>query len=255
MIADATYLAGRHLRAFTRQPYYLFVTIVQPIIWLLLFGQLFRGVTRLDGFGNDSYIAYLTPGIVVMTAVFSCGWSGMGYVEDMRRGVLDRLLTTRASRGGILLGSLGFQAVMTLLQSAIIAALGIASGARFGGGPLSLLAFALCTVLLGSAIASLSNAIALVTRQEESVIATSTLTVLPLTFLSTTLLPRSLAPGWVGDVGRFNPVDWTVAAGRQTLHGGVDWSLVGTRIGLLALLALACAWLSTRAFRTYQKAI
>jgi len=255
MIADAAHLAGRQLRAFARQPYYLVVTIIQPVIWLLLFGQLFKGVTRLDGFGHDSYIAYLTPGIVVMTAVFSCGWSGMGYVEDMRRGVLDRLLTTRASHGGILLGSLGFQAVMTLTQSAIIAGLGIASGARFGGGALSLLAFALCTVLLGSAIASLSNAIALLTRQEESVIATSTLTVLPLTFLSSTLLPHSLTPGWIGDVSRFNPVDWTVAAGRQTLHAGVDWSLVGSRIGLLVLLALACGWLSTLAFGTYQRAI
>ena len=255
MITDASHLAGRHLRAFARQPYYLVVTIIQPVIWLLLFGQLFKGVTRLDGFGGDSYIAYLTPGIVVMTAIFSCGWSGMGYVEDMRRGVLDRQLTTRASRAGILLGSLVFQAVTTLIQTVIIAGLGLATGARFHGGAASMLAFALCVVLLGAAIASLSNAIALVTRQEESVIATSTLTVLPLTFLSTTFLPRSLTPGWIGDVAHFNPVDWPVAAGRETLHGDVDWSLIGTRIGLLAALALACAWLSTRAFGLYQKAI
>jgi ABC-2 type transport system permease protein len=258
MIRNTLDLTGRSLRAFARQPYYLVVTLVQPVVWLLLFGQLFRRVTDLPGFGGsggDSYIAYLTPGIVVMTAVFSCGWSGMALVTDMQRGVLDRFLTTPARRGSLIGGSLGFQAVTTLIQSAIIAGLGLATGARFHGGALVMLAFGGCVVLLGSAIASISNAIALLTRQEESVIATSTFLTLPLTFLSTTFLPARLVPGFIQDVSRANPVDWAVTAGRETLRPDVDWSVVASRAGLLAAVALICAWLSTRAFRVYQRSV
>jgi ABC-2 type transport system permease protein len=255
MTADAVHLAGRSLRAFARQPYYIVATLVQPVIWLVLFGQLFQGVIRLPGFEGVDYVAYLTPGIVVMTAIFSCGWSGMGYVDDMRRGVLDRFLTTRATRSGILLGSLTFQAVMTLIQSAIILALGIATGARFGGGVAIFAVFAVCVVALGSAIAAFSNAIALLARSEESVIATSTLIVLPLTFMSSTFLPASLAPDWIGEVARFNPANWAVVVGRETLRADVDWGLVASRAGLLVAFAAVCALLSTRAFGAYQRSL
>ena len=94
------YMAARDLRALWRQPWYIAVTLVQPVIWLLLFGELFKGVADLPGF-SGSYIAYLAPGIVVMSALFSSGWSGMGTIEDIDRGVTDRLLVSpvRRARG------------------------------------------------------------------------------------------------------------------------------------------------------------
>ena len=75
----------RHVRAFLRQPWWIVVTLMQPIIWLLLFGALFKAVTKIPGFGGDSYIDFLTPGVVVMLAVSSAGWTGMGFIEDCSR--------------------------------------------------------------------------------------------------------------------------------------------------------------------------
>ena len=84
----------RGLRVFVRHPAYLGMTLMQPIIWLLLFGALFKAVTQIPGFGGGSYIDFLTPGIVVMLAVSSAGWTGMGFIEDIHGGVMDRMLVS-----------------------------------------------------------------------------------------------------------------------------------------------------------------
>ena len=76
-------IAGRWLRAQYRSPALIAFTLVQPAIWLLLFGQLFKGVVNLPGFSDSSYIAFLTPGIVMMTAMMWSGWSGTTFITDM----------------------------------------------------------------------------------------------------------------------------------------------------------------------------
>jgi ABC-2 type transport system permease protein len=255
MAADSAHLTARGVRALLRQPYFLVITLVQPVIWLLLFGQLFKRVAEIPGFATGSYIAFLTPGIVVMTALFSSGWAGMGFIIEMERGVLNRFLVTPAPRGALIAGSLGYQALATTVQSAIIISLGLLAGARFPGGVASVLALVVCAMLLAMAFASFSNALALLLRKQESVIAVANLLVLPLSFTSSTLMPENLLPGWMQAVARFNPVNWTVTAGREALQSDVDWGLVLSRAGWLAVLALACGWLSTRAFRAYQRSI
>src|SRR5215470_11723751 len=80
----------RYLRALLRQPAFVVITLVQPLIWLLLFGALFKAVTQIPGFRGGSYLDYLTPGIVVMLAVSSAGWNGMAFIEDINGGVMDR---------------------------------------------------------------------------------------------------------------------------------------------------------------------
>ncbi|MGH2511215.1 MAG: ABC transporter permease, partial [Candidatus Limnocylindrales bacterium] len=77
-LAQTGYLTGRHLRSFLRQPWFVGISLVQPVIWLLLFGALFKSVALIPGFATDAtYLDYLVPGVLVMTALFSCGWSGM----------------------------------------------------------------------------------------------------------------------------------------------------------------------------------
>src|SRR3954465_12845954 len=90
----------RYLRVLRRQPAYLGITLTQPIIWLLLFGPLFKAVTRLPGFQGGSYVDFLTPGVVVMLAVSSAGWTGMSFIEDINAGVMDRVLVSPVWRAG-----------------------------------------------------------------------------------------------------------------------------------------------------------
>ncbi len=254
-LANSAQVTVRYLRAFLRQPYYIANYLVQPVIWLLLFGQLFKGVAALPGFAAGSYITFLTPGIVVMAAMLSTGWSGTSYVIDMERGVLDRFLVTPVRRGALIGGELIYQAGLVLLQSLIILGLGYLAGARFDGGIVTIVILLAGTMLLGTAFASLSNALALILRKQESVIAANVTLVLPLTFLSSTFLPINLMPSWMQQFSKYNPVNWAVEVGRQTLNSSIDWSLVGEHLAELLALTLVCAWLSIRAFRAYQRSL
>ena len=249
------YLALRDLRALWRQPWFVAVTLVQPLIWLLLFGELFESMADLPGFGDESYIAYLAPGIVVMSALFSSGWSGMATIEDINRGVTDRLLVSPVRRGALIGGRVAQAAVVIVLQSLIMVLIALAVGASFAGGVLGVIVLILLAALLGSALAALSNALALVTRQEESLIGAVTFLVLPLTFLSTALVSESLMPGWMQTVAAVNPVDWAIEAGRSATAASPDWGLIARDAGLLAALLALCGGLATRAFRSYQASV
>lgn len=254
-VSDSAQLGLRGVRALLRQPWYVAITLVQPVIWLLLFSQLFRRVTDIPGFTGTSYVAFLTPGIVVMTCLFSSGWGGMGFIIDMDRGVMDRFLVSPVRRGALIAGALAYQAIVLVIQSLIILGLGMLAGARFPGGAAVMAVFLGGVLLLGIAFASFSNVLALLIRKEESVIAAVNFVVLPLSFLSSTLMPENLLPGWMRSVTRFNPVDWAVVVGRETLSADVDWGVVLANTGYLVVLALGCAWLSTRAFRAYQRSV
>jgi ABC-2 type transport system permease protein len=255
VLANSAQITTRYLRAFLRQPYYIVGTLVQPVIWLLLFGQLFQRAAELPGFTTGSYVSFLAPGIIVMSAMLSAGWSGTSYVIDMERGVMNRFLVSPVSRGALIGGQLVYQAGMVLLQSLIILGLGLLAGARFYGGIASILILLVGTMLLGSAFAAFSNALALLLRKQESLIALNVTLVLPLTFLSSTFLPMNLMPLWMQDVARFDPVNWAVEVGRQTLSSTMDWSLVGAHLAELLAILLACAWFSILAFRAYQRSV
>jgi ABC-2 type transport system permease protein len=245
----------RGARVLRRQPAFLGITLTQPIIWLLLFGALFKAITEIPGFGAGSYINYLTPGIIVMLAVSSAGWTGMGFIEDINGGVMDRLLVSPAWRGAMNAGSVLYAVLQVLIQTALIVLLALALGANFVGGVGGILLLMLVAALLAATFASFSNAIAVLARQRETLIGAVTFVLLPLTFLSSALMQKSLAPAWIQDVSRFNPVNWAVEAGRSAAMQHVDWSLVGLRLGLLAALALLAGWLATRAFARYQRSL
>src|SRR5215469_5667369 len=88
--AHTTWMTGRQLRAIARQPAYLVIMLIQPVIWLFLFGSLFRKVVELPGFGTASYLDYLVPGVVIMSALSASMWSGMTVLEEIDRGIMDR---------------------------------------------------------------------------------------------------------------------------------------------------------------------
>jgi ABC-2 type transport system permease protein len=245
----------RYLRALMRQPAWVGITVTQPLIWLLLFGALFKAVTRIPGFHGGSYIDFLAPGVVVMLAVSSAGWTGMGFIEDINGGVMDRVLASPVWRGALNLGSVA-QAVLTIvIQSTVIVLLALAIGAHYGGGVGGVLILIVVASLLGGAFASLSNGVALHARQRETLIGAVSFVLLPLTFLSSALMQRSLVPSWVRSVSDFNPVNWAADAGRSATTAHVDWGLVGSRVGLLAALLVVCAAFATRAFGTYQRSL
>ncbi len=248
------YMTQRQLRMLFRQPVWIALTLIQPIIWILLYGQAFKNLPQLGGFRTSDYLTYLTPGIVIMTALFSGGWNGFGVIEDINRGVMDRFLVTPVSRGAIIVGRLLQLGIIAVIQSIILLVIGAVSGADYST-VLGLIILIVAGMLLGATFGGLSNALAVIVRREETVIAAVNFVILPLTFLSTVFLPSDQLSGWIRAFARLNPVNWAVEAGRGAVFPSPDWGLIVIRMGLLVLLALACTLLATRAFRAYQRSV
>jgi ABC-2 type transport system permease protein len=252
-------LTMRSIKALIRQPWFLAITLVQPIIWLLLFGQLFKSVIHIPGFaagagsGSGSYLVFLTPGVIAMTALFSSAWAGTVYIEDMNRGVMDRLLASPVSRGAMMIATLAYQAVTTVIQTIIVFAIAYAFGARFDGGAEGIAFTLLAAALLTMVFAALSNAVALLVRQQEALIGISQFLSLPLSFLGSAIMDIKLAPSWVRHAANYNPMDWAVVISRQTLSSAPDWGAIWPRLGALVVLAAVMGWVATRAFGTYQR--
>jgi ABC-2 type transport system permease protein len=254
-LSDTWHMTMRHVMELLRQPVWIFVTLVQPIIWLLLFGALFETVTEIPGFGSDNYIEFLTPGVVMMTAFFSSGWSGMGIIEDLNQGILDRFLVTSTSRSALINGRLVQSSITVLIQTVIIFGLALITGASFAGGVLGVAACLVVAVLIGAGFGALSNAMALITRKEETLIALMQFLLLPLTFLSVAFMQADLMPGWMQTVADFNPVNWSVEAGREALSSSPDWAAVAGWAGLLAAFFAAMLMFALRAFKAYQRSV
>ncbi len=255
IVNHTRYVTLRYLRAFVRQPGWVLITLVQPVIWLLLFGALFKRVIEIPGFRVNSYLDYLAPGVIVMTAISSAGWNGMAFIDDMTRGVMERMLVSPVWRPALTVGSLCYGALTTLAQSLIIVALVLIAGGTIPGGVVGVVALLAFACLIGGTFAALSNALALVARQRETLIAAVTFVVLPLTFLSGAFMKPSLAAGWIGDAARYNPVNWAVEAGRSAAGAHADWGLIGSRAGFLVVLLAFSLWLAGRAFGAYQRSL
>lgn len=247
-------LTGRQLRWAIRMPAFLVMNLVQPVIWLLLFGQLFKAVIELPGFGvGQSYLEFLTPGVVMMLALFGSAWSGTVYIQDMDRGVMDRFLTSPTNRGAMIVSTLVYQSILAVVQSLIVVGIAFWAGARFDGGLAGMLLLLLGVVLLTAVFCSFSNAVALLARDQTALIGISQLITLPLMFLSSAIMNTKLSPEWVRNVAAYNPFEWAVVVGREALSSDPDWASLWGHAGLLAALAVIMAALATSAFRVYQR--
>ncbi len=252
-LTDSLHLLLRHIRTTIRIPIWVAVTLVQPVIWLTLYGQLFRRVVEIPGFGSGSYIQFLTPGVVVMTALFGSAWSGMGIIEDLTDGVMDRMLATPVSRAALIFARVPHAALTVAAQSCIILLFGMLLGARIAGGIPGFMAILVLGALLGCGFSALSNGLALITRREETLIAVINFFGLPLTFLSTAFMVSELMPGWLRVLSRANPVNWAVDASRDAMLGK-DWGYVWMAGLMLAGFTLFSVGLATQAFRAYRRA-
>ncbi len=249
-------LTARQLRAFRRMPVFLAMNVVQPRICLLLFGQLFKSVVDIPGFGGGTdYLVFLTQGIVMMMALFGSAWAGTSYIQEMDRGVMDRFLASPTSRGAMIVATVLYQAVLTVLQTLVVLGVAWLAGARFDGGWRGIAVLLLAAVLLTFVFAAFSNGMALLAKAQTALIAISQIIAFPLMFLSSAIMDTALSPAWVGGVARFNPFEWAVVAGRGAMQAAPDWGTVWGQLGILAALAVAMTWLAARAFRIYQWAL
>jgi len=255
VLRDTWFMTLRQARNLLREPIWIVLLLVQPMVWLVLYGQLFRNVTKLGGFGTGSYITFLAPAIVVMNAFFGATWSGMSMIQDLDHKVVERFLATPASRFSLVLSQIVRSALTAAIQAVVILLVSLALGVRIHTGLAGWVTIIVAAILVNSAFAGVSQAIALLTRREATMIAVANFIGLPLLFLSTTMIARPQMPQWMQTVAKFNPVDWGVRAAREVVLPNTAWSTVGWYLLLLLLLSAATAGWATYTFRAYQRSL
>lgn len=247
-------LLGRGLRLIGRQPVAIAMMVVQPLVWLLVYGQLFHTLPRLGGFGTDSYLEYLAPGIAIFAAFNHGAWEGGGVVSDLERGTVDRFLATPLPPFS-LLWSRGLQAAMIGGgQALFVIAVAVALGADLRGGLLGLLIILVAAVLVCLAFATANQALALVVRRSETMTMIGLFTTFPLMFTSTMFTSAAQLPAWMQYVAMINPVNWAVEAARTAMLDS-GWTLALRHLAALAALLLVTASLARLALLRYQRSL
>jgi ABC-2 type transport system permease protein len=178
----------------------------------------------------------------------------MGMIEDLDRGVIERFLATSARRVAVVAARILESAIVATLQALLILLTGLALGAT-NGGIQGWLVILLASFLIAAGFAGLSHGIALLTRQEASMIAIAQFIGLPLLFFSSLLIARSLIPGWMRDLSLLNPVEWAVRAARGEALPGTAWDEMGAFLALLLAFAALTAGFATWTFRAYQRTL
>ena len=249
------FMIVRQATNLTREPIWIALLLIQPMIWLILYGQLFKRVVHLGGFGTTSYVTFLAPAIVIMNAFFGATWSGMGMINDLKFKVIERFLATPASRLSLVLSQIVRAALTAAIQAVIILLVALALGVRVHEGAVGWLVVIVVSMLVTMPFAGISQGIALLTRREATMIALANFIGLPLLFLSSTLLAASQMPHWMQVATRFNPLNWGVIAARGAVLPGTDWTSIGVHVGYLAALTVATTAFATWTFRAYQRTL
>jgi len=243
----------RSIKKLIRTPILLFFALFQPIIFLVLFTQLFGSfgslLSQKAGYVGVSYLSFATAGIVLQNGFSSALQSGTSVVDDLTSGFLEKVLVTPVNRAAILLGRLLSDAFRVVVQSAIILALAFLLGADMATGAVGVLLIFLIVAFFGLAWSGISLAIGLKTKSSETVFGLGGIVTFPLLFMSTALVPTSLMPSWMQTVSNLNPITYAVNAVRALTITGFDWGSVLEAFGVIGLIAVVTLGATLYLFR------
>lgn len=238
----------KHLYKFRTDSMEIGGTLAWPLLWVATFGLGMERVVNMEILGASSYLAFITPGIIALTALSGAVNSGMTLLEEKIKGIIKEYFVAPIPRMSILLASTGSGLVKSLLQSGIILILALIMGARLTGGVLGVLEALLYLFLYVFAFVGFSNGIAILSRSTGAYHMLLFVLNLPLLFLSNALYPLSTMPGWMRVFAYLNPTTYVVDGLRQSLFGVGD---LPTWLNFAVLIAFAalCSWFGLRTFR------
>jgi ABC-2 type transport system permease protein len=246
IFSDTWLVFRRSIRLTFRQPAWLIAGVIQPIIYLLLFGPLLGGIAEQAGLPSGDAFNLFVPGLLVMVALFGSTFVGFGFIDEMRNGVVERMRVTPMSRTAAVLGRSLRDVVVFMLQGLIVVVLAVPFGLTID--PLGLIVAFGLLALVGLALGPVSYAMALVIGSEDALAPLTQAIAIPLLLLSGILLPMTLAPGWLQTIASFNPLYHGVLAIRALFNADFGSPDVITGLATMAGFALLSIWIASRTF-------
>jgi ABC-2 type transport system permease protein len=236
-----------------RKPILLFFSLIQPLVWFLLFTQAFSAIGNFPGFaqltGTSNYITFFTAAVIIMTVASSALGSGIGMVNDLESGYLDKMKVAPIKKSAILLGKVFSDGFSILIQVAIILALALLVGVNVATGLFGIILILLLSMAFGIAWSGISLFVALSTKNQETTLSVGLLTTFPLLFLSTAVMPKQLLPTWVQDVATVNPISYIANAMQGLIIRGFEWGNIGQALLIIAVIGAISLTASLALFR------
>jgi ABC-2 type transport system permease protein len=242
---DSSIVFRRQLRMNLRNPAWVIIGMLQPVLYLLLFGPLLKPL--IGQFGADNAYTFFVPGMLVQLGIFGAFFAGFSLIGEWREGVIEAERVTPASRTALLVGRLMRDLLQLLVQALILVGLGFAMGmdAGFAGVVTGIV----LTLLVGGACAAASNAFALTTKSEDVMAPVINMVMMPVLLLSGILLPMTIGPHWLERASDFMPIRWIVDAVRSSFGGDFAGSELLWGSGWAVLLFALAVWWGTATFR------
>lgn len=246
LLNDTSLIFRRSMRSILRQPTWIIIGLMQPVLYLVLFGPLLERVVQAPGFPEGGAWNVFVPGLVVQIALFAGGFAGFGFVAQIRYGVIERFRVTPVSRTALLLGMALRDVVILELQALMLMAISLPLGLRIE--PIGVVITVAMLALIGLALGSGSYIVALITKSEDALAPIVNSIAIPLLLLSGMMLPMSLAPDWLRTIATANPLLHAVEALRAVFRGTPGDPSVVFGLALFAVLACVGLWGAGRAF-------
>ncbi|MGN0063571.1 MAG: ABC transporter permease [Nocardioides sp.] len=244
-VRECMIVFNRQLRMNLRNPAWVIIGVMQPVLYLVLFGPLLKPL--VGQFGATNAYTFLVPGLLVQLAMFGAMFAGFGLIAEWREGVIEAERVTPASRTALLVGRLMRDLLQIFVQALLLIALGWAmgmepswSGVVLGVG---------IALLVGTAMAAASNAVALTTKSEDVMAPLINMVMMPILLLSGIMLPMTLGPAWLERVSDVVPFRWVVDAVRTSFSGEFVANQLAWGIGWAVALSVLGIWWGTATFR------
>ena len=238
-------IAEWEARKLRHDPTDLITRTVQPMLWLLVFGEVFTRFRAIPT-GHQSYLDFMSPGILAQSVLFISIFTGIATIWERDLGVIHKFLASPTPRGAIVLGKALSAGVRALPQALIIYLLSLALGVHMNWNPLAMIGVIVGVILGAACFSTFSVIIACALRSRERVMGIGQVLTMPLFFASNAIYPISAMPGWLQVVARINPLSYDVDALRAVmLSGGTSvnglWVDFAVLVAISAALIILCA--------------
>ncbi|HFD92787.1 MAG TPA: hypothetical protein ENJ22_05815 [Gammaproteobacteria bacterium] len=241
MLADTWHLFHKYMIITMRMPLWSLFTLIQPLIWLIIFAQLFGHFVE-----TDNYMDFMVPGILIMTVLFGSSWSGVSLLREISAGTVDKMLVSPVSRIAIVLSRVLHSAIQVIAQALIILVVAWVMGSTISMNPIYIFLGMLIVLFLGVGFAALSNGFAITLQREEPLVMIGNLMTLPLMFFSSALVPKQFMPDWIEFISIINPITYAVEAVRAVLVGPPDFAIFAKGLVFMVLFAgISLTWAVT----------
>ena len=246
VLRDTWLVFGRYFGLFIRNPVWVVIGVVQPLLYLILFAPLLKSVATVQGFPPGGAYNVFVPGLLVQLGMFGAAGVGFSLISELRFGVIERLRVTPVSRVALLLGRAARDVLSIVTQSLILILLALPFGLSIH--PLGVVVVLALIALIGLLTASIAYAVALWLRSEDSYAPLIFTSSLPILLLSGVLLPLGLAPQWLRNIAAVNPLSYAVNAARKAFLDHLSDPDVTKGVVIMLVLTVIAVVLGARAF-------